>query len=474
MNLAAALSGRAGLEGVRWLLTGAPHRALRRELGALLSSPDRLGSCRLRSARLKPGRWFAAFYDVDMRGEGGDKRRTRPIAVSWKLNGLGDRRRAVECGETEAEAVRRGVAAPFRKLVADVPRWGMHVEVSPFDVRYPQLVRLSDRQYARDTIAAAYAARDGAGEYARATDYSTTAIRYRPGKRHVLRYDSADPSTRRVLFAKLYTGDDGLRVSRLATQIGEWLAERGVGTPSVRPPAYVAEDKVVFWPQAAGSPISELLRDSGQILADCVKRAGAALYALHQLPPAAAVSLEVHDFAAEVTGIAKASDHVAALLPPAGVAIASLLERAQEFHQRLPSEPATFTFGEFKAEHVWVTPDGLTLIDFDGCCLGDPALDIGKFLADLRLWDDVSGHGELKQVQEQFLAGYRGGALADRLARARLYEAIELVKKTVRHVRTFEHGWARRAERLIGCAQSVLGDVQAMVGLGQDRREALV
>ena len=57
MNLVDALSGRAKLEGIQWMLrSGAPRRALRRELSALLPTPDMLGPCQLRYARFGPGR----------------------------------------------------------------------------------------------------------------------------------------------------------------------------------------------------------------------------------------------------------------------------------------------------------------------------------------------------------------------------------------------------------------------------------
>jgi aminoglycoside phosphotransferase (APT) family kinase protein len=179
--------------------------------------------------------------------------------------------------------------------------------------------------------------------------------------------------------------------------------------------------------------------------------------------------LELRDFPAEVEDIVQASDYVSALLPSVGAALRALLDRAQELHERMPLEPPTFTYGELKAEHVWVDSEGLALIDFDGCCLSDPALDIGKFLADLQFWCAVYGRHEPRHAQEQFLAGYGSGASVERVIRARLYEVIELVKQTVRRVRTFRHGWVRRIERQTQCAQAVLDDLQITLGLPAKR-----
>jgi hypothetical protein len=50
-------------------------------------------------------------------------------------------------------------------------------------------------------------------------------------------------------------------------------------------------------------------------------------------------------------------------------------------------------------------------------------------------------------------------APVERLIRARLYEAIELVKAVVRRVYIFERNWASRTERLIGVARALMNDL---------------
>lgn len=463
MNLTDALSGSAGVEGIqRMLLSGAPHMALRHELSTLLSSPNILGPCHLRRARFKPGRKLMAYYDAHVRVDGNGSDSIRPVFVTWGTHRDGNRHHTpADLAAIEDEAVRRCLLAPFRKLATDTPELRMHVRVSPLDVRFPQLVRVCDPQYVGTMVASACAA---SGATVPASQYSVAFIRYRPGQRHVLRYEPLDAPERVAIFAKLYdTREDSQRVFGLAKQIRKWLDEHGEAT-SVRPLGYVADDAVVLYEQVLGTPIPEYLRRPGQSLASLLKGAGRALYVLHQLPRELAGPLDLHDFAAEAAEIARTSEHVSALLPPVGEALKALLERAQQLYQRLPLEPPAFTHGDFKAEHVWVTAEGAALIDFDSCHLGDPALDVGKFLADLRSWSVVFSQDELREAQEQFLGGYRPGVPAERLVRARLYETIELVKMTVRRVRMFESDWASRSERLIGCAQAALNEFQLAFG----------
>ena len=467
MNLADALSGRAKLEGIQWvLLSAAPRRVLRDQLKALLSAPNMLGPCRLRRARFKPGRKLTAYYDVLVHVEGTEGYGARPIAVTWRLDGDADRHQAGDAlAEMQAEALRQGMAAPFRQLTAELPEWSMHVQVSPLDARFPQLVCLSDPRYVRARLATAYAASDLAPDQPRPGGYAVTPIRYRPGQRHVLRYDPLDGAKVGTVFAKLYAGEDGARAFRVARHVADWLAEHGEGVTAVRPLAYVAEDRVVLYPRVLGAPLSDHLRRPSQGLARCLERAGAALHALHRLPQAVAGPLPPHDFAAEVSETARASQHIPVLLPSMGVLIDALLHRAQELHERLPQEPPTFTHGDFKSDHVWAAPGGLTLIDFDSSELGDPALDVGKFLAHLQLSHATYDQPGLEQAQERFLVGYAPGAPQERLVRARLYEAVELVKITGRRVRLFDHDWESRTEQVVRRAQAVMNDLELTLGL---------
>ena len=64
-----------------------------------------------------------------------------------------------------------------------------------------------------------------------------------------------------------------------------------------------------------------------------------------------------------------------------------------------------------------------------------------------------------------FLAGYVPGVPIERLIRARLYEAIKLVKMTVVRVHLFEHDWASRTAGLLERAKAVaLSAVKARWG----------
>jgi Phosphotransferase enzyme family len=296
-------------------------------------------------------------------------------------------------------------------------------------------------------------------EQAAARHYAVESIRYRPGRRHVLRYKPLNAPGHEPLFAKVYADADGERAFRVAMEVAGWLGEHGGGASSVRPLAYVAEDGVVLYRRIVGESLCGHLQKKGRGVGGSLAAVGAALSALHELPVSRVGTLKAHDFAAEVKKIGRSSGHIPALLPTMGTAIEGLLERAGELHERFPQEGSTFTHGDCISEHVWVSEEGITLIDLDNCRLADPALDIGKFLADLRFWHAVYNRDGVEEAQEQFLAGYGRGVPPERLVRARLYEAIELVKAAVRRVYMFERNWASRTGRLIGQAQALMNDL---------------
>jgi aminoglycoside phosphotransferase (APT) family kinase protein len=447
-----ALWGDAGLTGIHWaLLSSRAREMLAQTLAQPLGDAGSLEGCELRRAKFKPGRKLSAYYDVTVRDAATGESTVRPIEVIWQPPDADTRPEpSPELAAMQAEAVERGLAAPFDELLTKAPEWGMRVQISPLDARFPQLVRVSDPSYVRDMLAGANPAHPPAARY------RVTTIRYRPGQRHVLRYDPADGSRGSgPLFAKIYNSDKGARTFDVVTRAADWLAAHGGGLTTVRPAAYIADDGVVLYPLVSGTPLSELLRAPDQQTASRLRQAGAALAALHGTPTDV-VELQPHSFAKEIKGIVSASEHVHPLLPATGALIDALLDRARALHERLPQEPPAFAYGDFKADHLWVTLDGLTLIDFDTCYLFDPAIDVGKFLADLQWWYNSYGQPGVEQAQEQFLAGYAPGAPAERLLRARLYEALVLIKTTVRRVRLFDQDWTERTERLIRRADAVL------------------
>jgi aminoglycoside phosphotransferase (APT) family kinase protein len=157
------------------------------------------------------------------------------------------------------------------------------------------------------------------------------------------------------------------------------------------------------------------------------------------------------DRAAETLRTAQVVD---ALAPALGVRLRQGVGRALELLAALPAEAPTATHGDFKCDNLLVSGPVLHLLDFDRCARGDPAADIGKFLADLRWWTDGDGPAA-DRLHGAFLHGY-GAADRARMARARLYDGLALLRMAARRVPVQDPDWAGRVARAVGVAAATL------------------
>jgi aminoglycoside phosphotransferase len=323
----------------------------------------------------------------------------------------------------------------------------MHILVSPLDVRFPHLVRLSDPNFLAGVV-------PGSG-------WRVKPIRYRPGQRHVLRYDleRLDGSCE-TIYAKLYEDERAGRTFELATDVADWLATNGSGAAAVRPLAHLADARAVLYPALPGMALSQRLRSRGRDGATRLRQAGALLRVLQRAPLALAGQREPYELATEVRAVARASEHVSRLLPGAAPRIAVILERAQELHDQLEHERPALAHGDFKLDHLWLAPEGLTLIDLDRCCIADPAFDIGKLLADLHWCHLMAPRNRVQQAERHFLNGYVGSTSSPRMRRARVYEAILLVKIAARRVPLFDRSWQTLTDALIARGENVLANLE--------------
>lgn len=449
------LWGTAELSTVVWVLLQVPGLALfRQALVALLPTTDMLGGYELTRAKFKPGRKLSAYYDLTLFPQHNSPSR-RAIGVTWeppaKLQPT-----APDLDNTSDRAIPDAVAAPFQRLSAEIAEWGMRVQVFPLDARFPQLGRLADPVHVREMLASVTGI-----DTERAPQYAVTPIRYRPGQRHVLRYmpldNAGQPIIEQSVFAKLYKRPaDGARAFRVASQVADLLATANLGVSAVRPLAFVDDDALIVYPFVSGRPLSALIRQSAPEVPAALRRIGSALRTLHAAPPTSTADLLPHTFAEEIVATARAGEHVNALLPHGGAQMRAVLDQLETLHERIPQEALTFVHGDLKADHFFATPHDLALIDFDTCYLADPALDLGKFLADLE-WSFASIETEqTAAAQAEFLAGYGADVPPERLLRARLYQTLILLKITVHRVALVDPNWADRTERLITRAATIL------------------
>ena len=406
-----------------------------------LARPTPLGPCRLRRTKFKPGRKLTAYLDADVADHG----RPRAIAVTWEAGGGTPAGPSTHEAALDAEAARRGLRTPFRCLTVEARDFRMRVDIAPLDASFPQLVRLSDPAYMAELIGGP-------------NRFEVVTVRYRPRQRHVLLYRPAATHHGPALFAKLYRDEAGARDHLVALAVADLLDEAS-DCAGARPLAYLDNgDRAVLYASLPGRPLSACLRSGTRGAGAHIRQGGAALRRLHDGPPELSALVEPHGVEAELIATERASEAIQHLLPSSGAAVRDILARTRALLDHAPVEPARFAHGDYKADHLLVGRTGVTIIDFDRCARSEPALDLAKFLADLRWWTALRP-GALASAQEEFLGGY-GPTSRLRLARARMLEPLFLLKMTARRVPVHEADWDGRTAALVARADRLLHDVE--------------
>ena len=465
MNYEDILSGRAGLAGVQWALNSqSSRRMLRREAQAMLRPGYTPGAFELTRAKFKPGRNLLAYFTFPVQDAAGQVSHSIHLAAAWQ-NILDGDDHADGWNHLQEEADRLGLMPVQCELWRKNPNEGLELKIWPFDPEFPQLIHLSNPSYVAEIFASLGIIHD------RKEMPVITAIRYRPKERHVLRYEidrPEGPERGRHLYAKLYSNaQSAAKAFGIANRVVDWLDANSLGLQGNRPEAISEEDGVIFYPHAPGVPLSHQLHRSDRWLAKQLQTIGRALAALHNGPETLQAELKQNTFTNEAKVVKRASEHLQVLLPETYNQILEILNQAEERYSSLLQEKPTFTHSDFKSDHLLCTPQGLTLIDFDTCTLTDPALDIGKFLADLEWWFTLKGISGVEEAQTELLKGYLAErpsdqTLQERLRRAKLFHALILTKIVVRRVPIYKREWAAMTARMIDRTAHVLRKTTAV------------
>ncbi len=204
------------------------------------------------------------------------------------------------------------------------------------------------------------------------------------GKQRAVRYDldaraaGAPQACRYEWVGKFYEqDDDARRVARVLRELAatDCCARGGLMIPSVL--AYHAPLRLLLLTYQSGeSVIGALVRDRGLVL----PALGRALAALH------ATSVTLDRTTSAVVVLDDLRRRVAGLCGRFPEATASLRQRLKRLEQRAPCGFAgpTFLHGDLgPAQLLWQT-GRVVVLDFDKCTRGDPALDLGNLLTQLR------------------------------------------------------------------------------------------
>jgi aminoglycoside phosphotransferase (APT) family kinase protein len=252
--------------------------------------------------------------------------------------------------------------------------------------------------------------------------------------RCVLRYEVDGRGT---VYGKVWSDDRGAVVSETMEQL-----RGGLGPAAVpRVYAYVPELRLALLAALTGAPrLSTSLKEASPDAARLVGDAAAVASALHStdLPVAAVRSID--------TELEEMRAHLAlvqALTPTLAAVLGPVLEQVTAAAVATTALPPVPTHGDFTPSQLLSDGVGCGLVDFDSVAVAEAALDLGQYLAYLRL-AAAKAERPADALARQFLDDYAAfagmGAPDALLARTRVYSCVSLLRTTV-------HAWQKLKPR---------------------------
>ena len=363
-----------------------------------------------------------------------------------------------------------------------LPEMGLELCVQTFDEALPALPRLVDPAGAARLLETVL--RDAGYVDATIATCDPVVVRYKPGSRCtvVVGVEYAGPARGPVpperVVLKTHQGEKGESAWEAMNALWDQPRAWRDAVRLAEPLGYLADERIlVQGPVPGDQTLKELARlaiaDGGVELLDRLRaelcRTARALAALHGSGASYGRTATLEDELDEVNGVV---DRLAASVPELAPAALPLLSHLDDLALSTAAEPVVPAHHDFRPAQVLLSDEGVAFIDFDGACMAEPALDIGRFRAKLRdiaisaTGPDATGRSArpveatlrlTDDLCDEFLADYQRHAGVSR-ERVLLWETCDLLT-------TLLHAWtkvrsARVGPRLTLLEHQVLADAR--------------
>ena len=197
-------------------------------------------------------------------------------------------------------------------------------------------------------------------------------------------------------------------------------ADDGIRIP--KPLAYVPDSQLVLMEDAPGSSLDSL---EGSRIEPAVEAAGKAIAKLHRTP----LKVRGRHTVEDEEGLLRDNWVVVASQVHPGIkaAFEEGLSVVRDALNKSRNFEPTLVHRDFNDKHILVDGAQTILIDFDTLCLSDPAIDLGNFLAHLKL-AGLQRLGNVERLEKAFLEAYRPGPSPNLPARIDAYTKSSLLR----------------------------------------------
>ena len=245
---------------------------------------------------------------------------------------------------------------------------------------------------------------------------------------------------------------------------GQWIVETG-HIPHSDPFSFTrAGSAWVSHEWLSGRLLSELVLDPAMDL-EAMARTGAALAELHSQQPA---GLDRLTRRAEGATLLSLSANLGFVLPHLSGRFDGLARRLAD---SLAEESPVYQpiHGDFYAKQVLLGENTVAFLDLDRAAYGDPAADLGLFVAHLEreaLWGTLTA-GRLEALRDALLEGYREATRRPIPSRLELYIGAGLFRLTPDPFRFRESSWPERTEAILDRSETILRGPRRVTDAGR-------
>ena len=311
-----------------------------------------------------------------------------------------------------------------KRRLLDSQFGGYLAEVYPADFNLPGLMRAHEPGFLGRMLVAA-------GETTAERPIEPVLLKYRPHDRAVLRLEGAEGE--RYIAKAFYKLENARDVWQALTVVRPQLKDP---TLVVRPIAIDEPSLLVLMEFVEGDNLGDLMdvtTDEG------LMRSYVAIAArvLSQIHGSDFDSDDVKTHASEVKRLRRTAALLSELAPDFSRDVLQTLDRAEGLAKKVGmAREMSMVHGGFKPTQMLVKGDRATLVDFDGAAVGDPAIDVGRFMAKLREDALARNRRHLSSLPEHFLASYAEMSSREVVQRAPLFELNSLLRMSMRRFQT--------------------------------------
>jgi aminoglycoside phosphotransferase (APT) family kinase protein len=221
-------------------------------------------------------------------------------------------------------------------------------------------------------------------------------------------------------------------------------ATLGVTTP--RPLEFVERWNLVLMERMGGTSMKRILEDATSDKArEVTALAATAVAAYHGLKFEGGE--EIRSVQSALEKMRKRAVRLPQVAPVLAEQVDVLMRRIEPLAGESGAVEPSFIHGDCKPSQLLIDGEQVAIVDFDRACLGDPALDIGNFMAQFNKLALKKGHDHLRHLASYFLAEYQARLPSSGLTeRARVFQAMSLVRMAIRKFESSPHSYAEKGQ----------------------------